>query len=132
MSLEQARELVPLAARDLIAAIAAREEFESMLEPLAKRRAAWYANPRAARTDELYWPALASAFAAVGVAEWMPMSALIDNGVTLEGGARGIRGLFTKAPSEKERRKVLRTATLAARVMEIVVSGGSGLSDDEQ
>jgi hypothetical protein len=129
--IEQARSLLPLACRDLVAVISARESFESLLEAFARRRAALYARPQGAAVDELYWPVLATALAPIGPPQWMPMCGLIESGTTLEGGARGLRGLFIKAPSEKERRRVLKIATLAARIMEIVANSDGQLTPDE-
>lgn len=61
----------------------------------------------------------------------MPMSSVIELGITLEGGAKGLRGLFTKAPSEKERKRVQKTATLAGRILEMVANADRSLSADE-
>lgn len=124
MTLERARAVFPYVARDLVAAAGARESFDDRLEAFAKRRALAYA-PGAPQTEEAYWPTIASALAPSGPPAWMPLAGLIDMGFTLEGGARGLRGLFTKAPSEKERRRVQKTAALAWRVLELLVDESS-------
>jgi uncharacterized tellurite resistance protein B-like protein len=59
------------------------------------------------------------------------MEAIVLGGYTLEGGARGLRGLFTREPSEKERKRVLRVATLAARIMQIVASADTRVHENE-
>jgi hypothetical protein len=131
--IDAARTLFPIAARDLIAGLAARENFESTLEHLARRRGPAYAQPDSANaTDDAYWTTIAVALAPEAPPEYMPMRGLIEFGLTLEGGAKGLRGLFKKEPSEKERRKVLKIATLAARVMEIVSNANHALERDEQ
>jgi uncharacterized tellurite resistance protein B-like protein len=61
----------------------------------------------------------------------MPMEAIVLGGHTLEGGARGLRGLFTREPSEKERKRVLRLATLAGKVMQIVASADENVHENE-
>lgn len=129
--LDQARTLYPLVARDLVAGLAARESLEDTLEYLARRRAPLYANPRGGAAAELYWPAFAAALAPDAPPTWMPMAGLVEQGITLEGGAKGLRGLFTREPSEKERRKVIKTATLVARILEIIASRDAQLSAEE-
>jgi hypothetical protein len=126
-----ARTIYSLAARDFVSVVASREDFEDVLEPFARRRAPLYAQPSSTLWGELYWAGLAQALAAVGPAQWMPMAAVLELGITLEGGARGLRGLFTKAPSEKERKRVLKIATLAGRILEMVANADRALSSDE-
>lgn len=120
-----------LAARDLVAVACCREDFDRILEPFARRRAPLYAQPQSPLFGELYWPGLAQSLAPVGPPQWMPMSSVIELGITLEGGAKGLRGLFTKAPSEKERKRVQKTATLAGRILEMVANADRSLSADE-
>jgi hypothetical protein len=119
------------AAQDLVSVIAAREDFEDVLEPFARRRASAYAHARSPLWNELYWPGLAQALAAVAPPEWMPMAAVLDLGFTLEGGARGLRGLFTKEPSKTERKRVLKIATLAGRILEMIANADRALTPDE-
>lgn len=128
--LDQARALFPIACRDLVTVIAAREDYESTLDAFARRRAELYAHPRSI-PEESYWPTIASALAPIGPPEWMPMHGLIEHGITLEGGAKGLRGLFVREPSEKERRRVLKIATLVARVLELVVRSSPQPQPDE-
>lgn len=126
-----ARTTYALAARDLVSLTCAREDFEDALEPFAKRRAALYSQPASPLWAELYWAGLAQSLASVGPAQWMPMATVVELGITLEGGAKGLRGLFTKAPSEKERKRVQKTATLAGRILEMVSNADHSLSPDE-
>ncbi|MBL8681710.1 MAG: hypothetical protein JNK05_21255 [Myxococcales bacterium] len=126
-----ARTIYQLAARDLVALACAREDYDDHLEPFARRRHALYSQPQSPLWDGLYWPGFAQSLAAVGPAQWMPMAAVVEQGVTLEGGAKGLRGLFTKEPSEKERRRVQKTATLAGRILEMVANADRTLSPDE-
>ncbi len=120
-----------LAAKDLISLVASREDFSDLLEPFAKRRAATWAQPQSTLWSTLYWPGFAQAMAGVGAPSWLPMNAVLDLGLTLEGGAKGLRGFFTKAPSDKERKRVLKTATLAGRILEMVANADHSLSTDE-
>ncbi len=120
-----------LAAKDLLSVVASREDFADLLEPFAKRRAQLWAQPQSPLWGELYWPGFAQAMAAVGSPSWLPMNSVLDLGLTLEGGAKGLRGFFTKAPSDKERKRVLKTATLAGRILEMVANADHTLSPDE-
>jgi hypothetical protein len=121
-----------LLVRDAITAVAARDDVtDSMLESFAKRRAPLYARPDLAPDGPAYWPGIAAALAPIGPPVWMPMEAVVLGGNTLEGGARGLRGLFTREPSEKERKRVLRIATLAARILHIVASADETMRTDE-
>jgi hypothetical protein len=132
METEHAARVFALASRDLVVAIAASASFPSHLEAFARRRGALYLRPSEVPLDDAYWPGIAQALAAIAPPEVMPMHSLIDAGVTLEGGARGLRGFFTTTPSDKERRRVQRSAALAARVLEIVAGADDELSPDER
>lgn len=132
MKLDDAAATYALAARDLLVVIAARESFAKHLPEFAKRRAARYAAPSAAPDGDGYWTELAAALAPVLPSEHMPMWGLIDANLTLEGGAKGLRSLFSSTPSERERRRVHRTATLAWRVMSVVAHADRAVSEDER
>lgn len=132
MDLDLAARTFSLAARDLVAAVAAREGYARSLPDIARRRAARYADPGAAPEGDAYWVDLAAALAPVLPSELMPMWGLIESGATLEGGARGLRSLFSSAPSEKDRRRVQRTAGLAWRVMSLAVAADGTVTDDER
>ncbi len=118
--------------RDFITAVAARDDVtDSMLESFAKRRAPLYSLPDVIPTGSAYWTGIAAALAPIGPPSWMPMEALVLGGHTLEGGARGLRGLFTREPSDKERKRVLRIATLAARILQIVAKTDATVRSEE-
>jgi len=53
------------------------------------------------------------------------MADVIDEGVSLEGGARGVRSLFTNKPSEKDITRVKMLGTFASRVLASVL-GATG------
>jgi hypothetical protein len=120
-----------LAARDLVAVVAARESFGRSLAEFVRRRAPRYADPDGVPAGDDYWTDLAATLAPVLPSEHMPMWGLIDADLTLEGGAKGLRSLFSSTPSERERRKVQRTATLAWRVMSIVAHTDAAVTADE-
>lgn len=120
-----------LAAKDLLSVVASREDFSDLLEPFAKRRVSLWAQPQSPLWGNLYWPGFAQTMAAVGSPSWLPMNSVLDLGLTLEGGAKGLRGFFTKEPSEKERKRVLKTATLAGRILEMVANADRVLNADE-
>jgi len=132
MDLDRAALCFSLAARDLVVAVAARESFARHLTDIARRRASRYADPAAAPSGPAYWTDLAAALAPVLPSELMPLWGLIDDGVTLEGGAKGLRSLFSATPSEKERRRVQRTATLAARVLAVAAGADGAAPEDEK
>jgi len=132
MSALPAARVYDLAARDLVVAIAARDDFPSFLDAFAKRRGPLYAQPAMHPDEAAYWPGVALALSPIAPPASMPMAGLIAAGVTLEAGARGLRALFTSAPSEKDRKRVQRIASLAARVMEVVAGADDTLSDDER
>ncbi len=131
MTADTTTRVFALASHDLLVALAARESF-AHLDTFAKRRAPAYIEATVDPGAESYWPGIAAALAPIAPPEAMPMAGLIGLGVTLEAGARGLRGLFVKDPSEKERKRVLRIATLAARVMDLVAGADEKRTDDEQ
>ena len=130
MSAQSTTRVFALASYDLLVALAARESF-AHLDTFAKRRAPAYLDETIVPGDDAYWPGIAAALAPVAPPDPMPMAGLIALGVTLEAGARGLRGIFVKDPSDKERKRVLRIATLAARVMDLVAGADETRSDDE-
>jgi hypothetical protein len=126
-----------------------------MLRALARRRAK--AIEAAARestlvrieASELWLLPLCAAIAPIAPPRWMPMADAIEEGLSLEHGARGVRSLFTSKPSEKEIARVrtlgaftVRTlaAVLAAagsfhpeaRLMRDCLIASLGLTDDDQ
>lgn len=75
---------------------------------------------------------LCAAVALVAAPRWMPMGELVDAGVTLHGGARGLRSLFTSKPSEKEVERVQRLGAFAVRAMTAVMGTDGPLTEDEE
>jgi hypothetical protein len=133
MEPDPATALYPLLVRDAIAVFGSRADIDdASLAAFAKRRAPIYARPAERNEGDAYWVSFATALASVAPPSWMPMSALVESGVTLEGGARGLRGLIFRDHSERDRRRVLKIATLAARIMEIVATADRPIAPAEQ
>jgi tellurite resistance protein len=111
---------------------------EDTLVGLAKRRADVYraavrGEPRTAITALREWMTeLCAAAAPVCAPAWMPMSALVDGGLTLEGGARGMRALFTSKPSAKLTEQVRRLGAFAVRALVAVLMADGELDAEEQ
>src|SRR6185436_18882474 len=84
---------------------AAGESDEDLLTGLGKRRAEVYeavarGKGRVAPASFRAWMTpLVAAVAPLGAPVWMPMAELVSSGITVEGGARGVRSLFTSKPS---------------------------------
>lgn len=108
------------------------------LRATARRRSALYQEIArgASRTQpddlEAWVRELCAAVAPVAAPRWMPMAELIDAGVTLHGGARGLRSLFTSKPSEKEVERVQRLGAFALRAMTAVMGADGVLGEDEE
>ncbi len=124
---------------DLCFALAAAgEPDEGAWRALAERRAPAYEalarGEPVARPDSLglWLGALCQATAAGGAPAWLPMGELVGRGVTLAGGARGARALFTSKPSDKEAQRVRRLGTLALRVMGAVMGADGAFTPEEQ
>ncbi len=64
--------------------------------------------------------------------DWMPMSDVLREKVTLEVGARGLRSFFSSKPSDKDVLRVKRLGTLATRVMRAVLAADGPLDPEEQ
>src|SRR5262249_2472329 len=75
---------------------------------------------------------LCTAAAPVCPLVWMPMSRLIEGGLTLEGGARGMRALFTSKPSAKTVDQVRRIGSFAVRALVTVLSVDGELDAEEK
>ncbi len=60
------------------------------------------------------------------------MSELVASGITLAGGARGVRSLFSSKPSEKEVLRVKRLGTLAFRALGAAIAADGEPSRDER
>jgi hypothetical protein len=62
---------------------------------------------------------------------WLPMSEVLAEKVTLEVGARGLRGLFTNKPSDKDIARVRRYGVLAVRVLRAVYASDGPIDGEE-
>lgn len=108
------------------------------LRALAKRRAGAYeaaarGEARLGLASFARWvPELCAAIAPVHPPDWMPMAEVVANGLSLEGGARGVRSLFTSKPSEKEVERVKRLGALASRVLAATLGADGPLLPEEQ
>lgn len=71
---------------------------------------------------ETWVTSLCAAIAPIAPPRWMPMADAVEQGLSLEHGARGVRSLFTSKPSEKEVMRVRTTGSLAVRVLGAVMS----------
>jgi hypothetical protein len=124
---------------DAIFALAAggRAEVDRM-RGLAKRRASVYESAarggaRIGIGSFARWvPELCAAIAPVHPPDWMPMAEVVASGLSLEGGARGVRSLFTSKPSEKEVARVKRLGALASRVLAATLGADGPLLPEEQ
>jgi tellurite resistance protein len=122
----------------LFAVAAAGEDDENVFLGLGKRRADLYervvrGQSRILTTSYRDWTtSLAAAIAPVRPPLWMPMAELVRQGVTVEGGARGMRAFFTSKPSEKQIEHVRRVGSLAVRALVAVLAADGDLDTDEQ
>lgn len=108
------------------------------LRALARRRtdvltaAAKGARPEDIGQGDPWIVRLTAAMAPVAPPRWMPMADVIDEGLSLELGARGVRSLFTSKPSEKEIERVRTLGAFAARVLGAVLTAGGNPRADVQ
>lgn len=104
-----------------------------VLRALSKRRsAALIAVARGAPPEEIsqgdpWLIRLAAAIAPIAPPRWLPMANLIEDGLSLEHGARGMRALFTSKPSEKEIARVRSLGAFSVRALASVLSGSGNL-----
>src|SRR5437764_1346252 len=107
----------------LFGVAAAGEDDEDVLLGLGKRRAQVYEDvvrnhDRVPVSNFRAWiTELTAALAPVCPPAWMPMAELVKAGITVEGGARGVRSFFTSKPSEKQVEHVKRVGALAVRTL---------------
>jgi hypothetical protein len=130
--------LVGVLAEDALFALAAGGDCADALEALAKRRhEAYAALPQGvpfARMTGAFEPwacELARALAPVAPPVWMPMMDVVRERVTLEGGPRGLRSLFSSKTSDKEASRITKIGTLAARVLRAVLAADGPLDPEE-
>lgn len=120
------------------AVIAFGELNEATFRALAERRAPAYeaqARGEPVTRPNAFVPwlgALCGAMASGGAPGWLPMGELIERGVTLAGGARGPRSLFTSKPSDKDVQRVRRLGTLGLRVLGAVMAADGSFTPEEQ
>lgn len=74
---------------------------------------------------------MARAMAPIHPPEWLPMSGVIGEKVTLEVGARGLRSLFSSKPSDKDVSRVKKLGTLAVRVLRAVFAADGPVDGEE-
>jgi tellurite resistance protein len=116
---------------------AAGRDDEDTLTALVRRRADVYerivsGGATAPVTSYREWmTGLAAAIAPVCPPQWMPMAELVAGGLTLEGGVRGVRALFTTKPSEKKVEQVREVGSFAVRVLGSILSADGELDADE-
>jgi tellurite resistance protein len=116
---------------------AAGRDDEDTLTALVRRRADIYerivsGGSAASVTAYRDWmTALATAIAPVCPPVWMPMAELVAGGLTLEGGVRGVRALFTTKPSEKKVEHVREVGSFAVRVLTSILAADGELDADE-
>ena len=130
--------LVGALAEDAIFALAAAgRNHAAALEGLAKRRTDAYngvlQGARVVRMDEFdHWLVeMTRAIAPVAPPVWMPMSEVIEEKVTLEVGARGLRSFFSNKPSDKDVLRVKRLGTLAVRLLRAVFAADGPIDGEE-
>lgn len=109
------------------------------LETLGKRRGETYSAllagrpvPSLVRGDEAYLVELTRAMAPLKAPASLPMCQVVDEHVTLEGGARGLRSLFSSKPSEKDVQRVRRLGALTVRVLRAIYAADGPLDAEEQ
>jgi hypothetical protein len=131
--------LVGALCEDAVFALAAAPRGQAAaLEGLAKRRTEAYTavlqGHRVLRMTEEFdhWVVdMARVIAPVAPPEWMPMSEVIGEKVTLELGARGIRSFFSSKPSEKDQLRVKRLGSLAVRLLRAVFAADGPVDAEE-
>lgn len=126
---------------DLLLLLAGSESIdESSWSELSKRREVLHreaarGTPPAGRLDgdvASWVVARAPDLAAVAPPGWLPMSEVVASGVTLAGGARGVRSLFSSKLSEKEIARATRLGTLAFRALGVAVGADGEVTADER
>ena len=109
----------------------------SALADVASRRSTLYSNlVQGGTPDSVGWPAdwfvsMCVAMAPVAQPLWIPMHECID-AFSLESGARGVRSLFAKKPSEKQVDRARTVGAFVVRSMASVLGATSTWSDDSE
>lgn len=108
------------------------------LRALGARRAGTYraaalGSPGPSIADWEPWLlALCTAAAPITPPRWMPMAEVIEAGLSLELGARGVRSLFTSKPSDKEVMRVRTQGAYAVRVLASVLAAAGQWSAESR
>lgn len=123
---------------DAVFAIASSGTLDrEILQSLAKRRApalaavARGAPPESMGQGDAWLARLSVAFMPVLTPKWLPMGDLIEEGLSLLHGARGMRSLFTSKPSEKDMARVKAIGAFAVRAMGTILGAGDSKLSDE-
>lgn len=108
------------------------------LEGIAKRRTEAYVAvlrgvgvPRLSNDQDAWVVELCRATAAVAPPQWLPMHEILEEKVTLEVGARGLRSLFSSKPSDKDVQRVKRLGTFVTRALKAVLAADGPLDAEE-
>jgi hypothetical protein len=111
----------------------------SDLEAIAKRRGETYVAVLKGQhvsnvldNFDAFFVEMSRALAPVHPPMALPMADVIAEGVTLELGARGLRGLFRSTPSDKDVQHVKRVGGFAARSLRAVLSADGDLDEEER
>ncbi len=88
--------------------------------------------PRMLEQYEPWFFQMCRAVAPVAPPKWLPMMGVVEEKVTLEVGARGLRSLFSSKPSDKEVHRVRRLGSYAVRVLRSVLASDGALDVEEQ
>jgi hypothetical protein len=107
-------------------------------DAFARRRAHTYAtvlqgapHPTMTRAFDAWVAELARAIAPIAAPDWLPMGQIVRSHVTLEGGAHGLRSIFSDKPSDKDTLRVRRLGTLAVRLLKQVLSANRPLDQED-
>ncbi len=108
------------------------------LEDLVKRRKDSHGlmlsgqrTPRMIDSFDAWVVEMTRAIAPICPPSWMPMAEVLAEKVTLEGGARGLRSLFSSKPSDKDVQRVKRLGSLAVRVLRAVFAADGPVDGEE-
>jgi hypothetical protein len=130
--------LVSHALGDAMFGFASGASLDHMTE-LAKRRgesyvAALTAKPIATITTafDAWLVELTRAITAQHAPDFLPMSDILREGITLDASPKGLRGLFSSKPNEKDVLRVKRYGSLATRILRAVLAADGTLDQEER
>lgn len=122
---------------DALVAACATGRFETeALGALARRRetattAALRGAPIGPESGDAWLLPFCTALAPISPPQSMPLADLVEGGLSLEHGARGLRSLFTSKPSDKEIARIRALGQLAVRAVLAVHIASSGKASAE-